>query len=167
MYYYLNYFFIFSIFDHLLESVIFKIFDWNLKSGFLYGLWTPVYGYGVILIIIISHLIFRKLKINKFFEVIIFFIIVSLLLSFIEFIGGHFLHLIFHKNFWNYSNHKYHIGRYISIEMTFVWGICSLIFLYFIKPWMDKVVNKIPKLITIILVILFVVDNIATFLLKA
>ena len=46
MYYYLNYFFIFSIIGHLIESLLVLIFDWNFKSGYLYGYWTPVYGLG-------------------------------------------------------------------------------------------------------------------------
>ena len=58
--YYLNYFFIFSILGHLIETIIFKFFDWNLESGFLYGYWTPVYGVGVVLIIIISNYLFKK-----------------------------------------------------------------------------------------------------------
>ena len=52
--YYLNYFFIFSIFGHLLETTMYKIFNWNLESGFLYGYWTPVYGLGAILILFLS-----------------------------------------------------------------------------------------------------------------
>ena len=48
--YYLNYFFIFSIFGHLFETLLFKFMNKNLKSGFLYGYWTPVYGLGVVLI---------------------------------------------------------------------------------------------------------------------
>ena len=74
--YYLNYFFIFSIFGHLLETTMYKIFNWNLESGFLYGYWTPVYGLGAILILFLSNYIFKKLKLNKFLEIIIFLIII-------------------------------------------------------------------------------------------
>ena len=70
--YYLNYFFIFSIFGHLLETTMYKMFNWNLESGFLYGYWTPVYGLGAILILFLSNYIFKKLKLNKFLEIIIF-----------------------------------------------------------------------------------------------
>lgn len=166
MYYYLNYFFIFSIIGHLIESLLVLIFDWNFKSGYLYGYWTPVYGLGVVLIILMSHLIFRKLKVNKVLEIIIFFISISLLLSFMEWVGGNVLYLIFNKDFWLYNNHKYHLGKYISLEMTLVWGVTSILFLYLIKPWMDKIIVKIPKFITIIFIFLFIIDNIFTILNK-
>lgn len=167
MYYYLNYFFIFSIFGHLLESVLFKIFDWNLESGFLYGYWTPVYGLGIVLIIAISNYLFKKLKLNKFLEVIIFTIIITLVLTLIEFIGGNLLEIIFQKEFWNYSNHKYHFGKYIALDISLIWGICSIIFLYLIKPWMDKIVKKIPKWGTYIFIILFIIDLIFTLIFKS
>lgn len=167
MYYYLNYFFIFSIFGHLLESVLFEIFDWNLESGFLYGYWTPVYGLGIVLIIAISNYLFKKLKLSKFLEIIIFTIIITLVLTFIEFIGGNLLELIFKKTFWNYSNHKYHFGKYIALDISLIWGLCSIVFLYLIKPWMDKVVKKIPKWITYIFIVLFIIDLVFTLIFKS
>lgn len=165
--YYLNYFFIFSIFGHLLESVLFEIFDWNLESGFLYGYWTPVYGLGIVLIIFISNYLFKKLKLNKFLEVIIFTVIITLVLTFIEFIGGNLLEFIFKKTFWNYSNHKYNFGKYIALDMSLIWGVCSIVFLYLVKPWMDKIVKKIPKWITYTFIVLFIIDLIFTLIFKS
>ncbi len=164
--YYLNYFFIFSIIGHLIETIIFKMFDWNLESGFLFGYWTPIYGIGAILIIIISKYVFRKLKINKFLEVIIYLILIIFILTLVEFIGGNLLELLFHKVFWNYSDHKYHLGKFIALDVSLMWGVCSIILLYFIKPWMDKIVSKIPKFITYIFVILFIIDLTLTLILK-
>ncbi len=164
--YYLNYFFIFSIFGHLLETVMYKIYDVNNQSGFLYGFWTPVYGIGVVLILIVSKKIFEKLKINKLLEIIIFSVVIMIILTIIEFVGGHILYFIFHKDFWNYSSHKYNIGKYIAIDVSFIWMFASLIFLYLIRPWMDKIINKIPKFITYIFIVLFIIDIIFTIILK-
>lgn len=164
--YYLNYFFIFSIFGHFLESIMFKLFDWDLESGFLYGYWTPVYGLGVVLIIFISKKLFSKLKLNKFLEVIIFIIVITFILTFIEYLGGNILEIIFKKEFWNYSNHKYHFGKYIALDISLIWGVCSIIFLYLIKPWMDKVVSHIPKWLTIFMLALLIVDLVCTLIFK-
>ncbi len=166
MYYYLNYFFIFSIFGHFLETIIFKIFNWDLESGFLYGYWTPVYGIGVVLILLISKNIFEKVKLNKFVEIIIFLIVITCVLTFTEYIGGNLLELLFKKEFWNYSDHKYHFGKYIALDISMIWMGCSLIFIYLIKPWMDKLIVKIPKFITIIFTILFIIDLIFTLINK-
>ncbi len=166
MYYYLNYFFVFSILGHLIETIMFKIFDWDLESGFLYGYWTPVYGIGVVLILLISKKIFEKVKLNKFVEIIIFLIVITAVLTLTEFIGGNLLELLFKREFWNYSDHKYHFGKYIALDISVVWMISSLVFLYLIRPWMDKIINKIPKIVTYIFVVLFVIDLMFTLIFK-
>lgn len=164
--YYLNYFFIFAIFGHFLETMLSMLFDWNMESGFLYGYWTPVYGLGVVLIIFFSRLIFRKLKLNKFLEIIIFLCIITVALTVIEFIGGIILEFLFNKVFWDYSNHKYHYGKYIALDISCIWGILSIVFLYLIKPWMDKIVVRIPKFITYIFCTLFIIDLVCTLIFK-
>ena len=64
--YYINYFFIFAIIGHFIETV----FVPNFTSGILYGWWTPVYGFGVILILLIGKVIDRfNLKGKKIFKI--------------------------------------------------------------------------------------------------
>ena len=53
---------------------------------------------------------------------------------------------------------KFNIGKYTSLEMAVIWGLSSIILVYLIKPLVDKFIKKIPKLITWILVILFLID---------
>ena len=167
MYYYLNYFFLFSIVGHLLETVMYKIYNSKLESGFLYGYWTPVYGLGVVLIILISKYVFRKLHLKKYYEIIIYLFIIITILTIIEFIGGNVLEFIFHKSFWDYTDHKFNLGKYIALDSSLIWGVCSIIFLYLIKPWMDKIIKKIPKIITWIFIVLFAIDLIFTFINKS
>ena len=107
MYYYLNYFFIFSILGHIFETIMYKMLNLHLESGFLYGYWTPVYGVGVILILLVSKKIFSRLKLNKFVEILIFLIVITAVLTLTEFIGGNLLELIFKREFWSYTDHKY------------------------------------------------------------
>lgn len=166
MFYYLNYFFVFSILGHLIETILFEAFNWNLESGFLYGYWTPVYGIGTVLILLISKNIFDRVKLNKFFEIIIFLIVITSVLTLTEFIGGNLLEFLFKREFWNYSDHKYHFGKYIALDISVIWMICSLILLYLIKPWMDKLINKIPRIVTYIFIVLFIIDLIFTLIFK-
>lgn len=151
--YYLNYFFIFSIIGHLLETIIFNY------SGILYAPWTPIYGIGVIIILLINKFLNTT---NKYLKIFLTFILSSIILTIIEAIGGYLIEYIFHTTFWDYTNLKLNIGKYIALEMSLVWGICSLILIYILKPLFDKIVNKIPKFITHILVILFIIDLVFT-----
>ena len=72
MYYYINYFFLFSIIGHFIETVLIK----NFTSGILYGWWTPVYGFGVVLILLIGKLIDKiPLRHKKIYKIFITYIV--------------------------------------------------------------------------------------------
>ena len=158
--YYLNYFFIFSIIGHIIESFIY----YNGNSGILLGWWTPIYGIGVVIILLINNLI-SKIKTNKIIRILILFIMSAILLSIIEAIGGYLIEWIFNYSFWDYSDYKFNIGKYTALEMGIIWGLCSII-VYFIKPFFDKIISKIPKYFTYILIILFILDLFFTIIIK-
>ncbi len=158
--YYLNYFFIFSIIGHIIESFIY----YNGNSGILLGWWTPIYGIGVVIILLINNLI-SKIKTNKIIRILILFITSAILLSIIEAIGGYLIEWIFNYSFWDYSDYKFNIGKYTALEMGIIWGLCSII-VHFIKPFFDKIISKIPKYFTYILIILFILDLFFTIIIK-
>ena len=160
--YLLNCFFIYSFFGYILESTFNLINVHQFKSGILYGPWTPIYGIGAIITIIISKKIFQKLHKNKLIETIITFIILTIILTIIEFIGGILIEKFFSITMWNYQKFKFNIGKYISLEIALIWGIISIFTIYFIKPLIDKLEKHIPKTLTIIISIIFIIDIIVT-----
>lgn len=161
MYYYLNYFFLFSIIGHFIESFFYK----SGNSGILLGWWTPIYGIGILIILIIFKML-NKINSKNYIKVILLFFICSILLSNIEALGGYLIKLIFKKELWDYSNQMFNIGKYTSLEMATVWGISSILFAYILKPLTDKIVMLIPKCLTFILTILFIIDFVSTLILK-
>ena len=70
---------------------------------------------------------------------------------------------IFRVTFWDYSDDPLSIGRYTSLKMSLVWGISSLFVIYILKPIIDKTVNHIPRVISYILITLFMIDCFLTF----
>lgn len=164
--YLLNCFFIYSILGFLLESTFNLIVIHHFKSGILYGPWTPVYGFGAILTIIISKKIFKKLKTTQLKETIITFFILAITLTITEWLGGILIEKIFHITMWNYKNFNFNIGKYISLEMTIIWGLISIFLIYFIKPIIDKIEKKIPKPLTYTITIFFIIDIIITLITK-
>ena len=116
----------------------------NPESGILYGPWTPIYGFSSVLIIIISEKLFKSLHLSRFKETIIVFFISVFLLMGIEYLGGYLIEVVFGFSFWDYSNFKFHIGKYTCFEMGLVWGILGILFIYVFKPFMDRFINKIP-----------------------
>lgn len=163
--YYINTFFINSIIGFLFETIWCTILGWNSNSGILYGPWTPVYGIGCIIIIIIYDWLNKKLE-NKFSKFVIFAIITPILLSSIEMIGGYIIEAIFNQTFWDYSDHKFNIDKYASLEMTLIWLIAAFFYIFVLRKIIDKFIYYISKQLTYILIFLFITDLFITLILK-
>ena len=129
----------------------------------LYGPFTPIYGIGVLLILVISKFIFNILNLNKVLEVIIIVLSLTIILTVLEWIGGVLIEKIFHVTFWNYSNFKFHIGKYVALEVSFIWALGSLLVIYVLQPLINKFIFSIPSYVTYILIIIFTIDLVVTF----
>ena len=162
--YYVNAFFIYSIVGFIFEVVVSLLKKVKIGSGILYGPWTPIYGIGAVLVIIIYKFLTKYLHFNKIIEVIIFLITITIILTILEYLGGVIIEKIFKVAFWDYSKFKYHIGKYIALEISLVWAIGALIIVYIINPLVDKLIPIIPSYITIILSGLMIVDYILLFI---
>lgn len=160
--YYLNSFYVYSVIGFIMESTLYKIMNIDNYSGFMMGPVTPVYGMGVLVILIIHKYIIDKINCNKLVKIIITFIICMVLLSILEFIGGFLLDKLLNIELWNYSDKKYNIGKYVCLEIAFIWGLFSVLFIYFVKLFMDKFIKKIPKRVTYCFSIIFLIDLIYT-----
>lgn len=152
--YYIKYFFLTSILGFLLEVII------NGDSGILYGPYTPVYGIGCLIILLIFEKN-KKRSINKYLKFIIIVTTSTLLLTLAELVGGLLIEKIFGLTFWDYTNKKYNIGKYICLEISSIWLIASILFLFF-KPILDKVISRIPNIIIYLISVIFILDIITT-----
>ena len=93
--YYLNCFFIYSILGHILETVTALINGNGFKSGILNGWWTPVYGIGAVTILFVSEYLFKNLHMHRFWETVIMFFVVGIVLSTLEALGGVLIEKLF------------------------------------------------------------------------
>ena len=156
--YYINSFFIYSIIGYLFETYIIKS-----ESGILYGPITPIYGIGAIIILIISKYLFANLHLSIWQETLIASLLLMIILTIIELISGILIEKIFHKVFWDYSNLPLSFGHYIALPVSLGWFLASILLIYFIKPLLDKIIINIPTFVTIILIVIFIIDNIYTY----
>lgn len=154
---YLNIFFFFSILGHAIESFLTK----DYTSGILYGYWTPIYGIGVIIILLLNSTLKNRIK-SIYQHYIILFVLSAVTLATMEYIGGYLIQKFFHQVFWNYQSHKGNIGLYTSLEMSIVWGVSSILIVLLIEPLCQKYSQKIPKWISYLLLGLFIVDCLMT-----
>lgn len=161
MYYYINNFIFFSILGFFFETGIFKLLHLHNQSGFMYGIWTPFYGTGVLLTIGIFKLI-DKTKLSKLKKNILLFIIYFFVFSLLEESGGIILEYLHGYYLWDYKVVPLHLGKYISVPTSLLWSTFALTYLYIIKDITDQLIKKIPKWLTILLSIVFMIDFILT-----
>lgn len=160
--YYINIFFIYSVVGYIIEYILYLIMGY--KGGILYGPWTPIYGVGSVFIIYIYNKYISKLKTHKILKFLCIFLTGFILLSIIEYTGGILLKICFDKTLWDYTDYEFNIGKYAALEMGLIWAISSLLLIYILKKPTDIIAKKIPKYITWILTLLFIIDTIFTFL---
>ena len=165
--YYLNTFLLYSILGFLLETVRSFLVNSKFTSGILYGPWTPIYGIGIVIVILISNYLFAHLHLSRWVETFITFVIITLILTLLEWIGGILIEKIFHTVFCDYSKEAFSIGKYISLSKSLMWGVGSILFIYVLKPLLEGVIKHIPIPVTIILTLLMLSDFILTFVNKS
>ena len=157
MKYYINIFLIYAIIGGIFESIL-KIFNPNMTNGTLIGPWIPIYGFGACIIILIMRLVFNRIKTNKYIKIIIMFLLSTITLTLLEFISGNLMELLTGKIAWDYSNMKYNFGKYICLEVSLIWGLSSIITVYLINPILNKLIKKIPSIITYLVFLIFLID---------
>ena len=155
--YYFNIFFIYSFIGYIFEKFIL-----HSRSGILHGPITPIYGVGVIIMIIVSRFFFEKLKLPRFFEAIISAFIIMLILTLLEYLTGTMIEKISGIVFWDYSKIPLNFGKYIAIPISACWFACSFLVIYFVKDLIDNFTTKIPPFITLLLIGTLIIDIIYT-----
>lgn len=159
--YYVNIFFIFSFIGFLFENVLNIFTNDTFNSGILYGPWTFIYGIGVLLMVIVYKFL-QQYHLKKWKEVVLFYIIITIVMTLVEFAGGMLIETIFHRTYWDYTNMRFNYGKYICLEVSLAWGLLSTLITYFVLPFINKLEKKIPWFVSVGLIILFVVDIIFT-----
>ncbi len=165
MYYYLNNFLLYSILGFFLETIVGLFTDMS-GSGILYGPWTPVYGFGIVIVIVLTKVIFDKRSWPRFVKIILLFLAVVVLLSLLEWLGGTLIELLFHQVFWDYRQFPMHLGKYVCVPMSLLWGALSLAFVYLFQKYTDRLCQKIPKWLTLAVSVIFLADLFVTIAVK-
>lgn len=155
------YFLIFSILGLIIETVYCFLTSGVLESrkGFIWGPFCPVYGFcGAILIFALDKMNTKGL-IKLFIAGFIFG-------SFAEYILSYGLEAIYGNRFWNYEYLQYNLNGRISLIFSIYWGVLSIILVKFIKPLIDKIVNKIKphtrNIVELGIFIFLIIDGLVT-----
>ena len=157
---YFLYFIIYSFIGWLMEVVL-KSKDEHkfVNRGFLIGPICPIYGFGVLLIILLVG--------NSKSDLLAVFLKSILVCSVLEYFTSYFMEKLFHARWWDCSKNKYNINGRICLETMLPFVILSTIVIYVVHPLVIKFVslfsNTLLIILTILFGILFIVDNIVSF----
>lgn len=157
----LKLFIYYSIMGFLFENIATVFTREDFNSGVLKGPFTPLYFSGMILIMLLN-LGTDKIK-NKKTRVLVYFISITLILTILEFLCGHLIECTEHKVFWDYSKFKGHIGKYIAVEVSLVWGILATIYNYKYLRKVNRFIAKMDNKLTLALLSIYLLDVFLTY----
>ena len=129
-----------------------------VNRGFLNGPVCPIYGFGVLSVVLVLEPVKDNLLL-LFFGSMVF-------TSLLEFIAGFAMERIFHDKWWDYSNNPFNIKGYICLEFSIIWGIACVLVVDIIHPIIMKLVNALPHTLGLWLIgalyVLLVTDAVLT-----
>ena len=108
-----------------------------VNRGMLHGAYCPIYGFGLIIVIICL----TPIKDSW----VVLFVASAVLTTLLEFITGFVLDKIFHRRWWDYSNKKFNIKGYICPQFSVIWGAACVLILKVIQPAVIFAVEAIWK----------------------
>ena len=157
---YFIYFIIYSFLGWLME-VICKFIELKhfVNRGFLIGPICPIYGYGVLAIIILIG--------NNTEDIIGVFLKAIVICSILEYFTSYFMEKLFKARWWDYSKKKYNINGRICLETMIPFGLLGCTVIYIIHPQIVKFIGIFNAnsiiILGIFLFILYLIDNIISF----
>ena len=129
-----------------------------VKRGFLNGPVCPIYGFGVLVVILVLTPLKHRILILLAGSII--------LTTVIELITGFILEKLFHNQWWDYSDQRFNFHGYICLRFSILWGIACTLIMYVIHPTIHKVIQIVPKtpgmVVLVIFCIVFGMDMIIT-----
>lgn len=131
------YFILYSFLGWLMETCYCSILEHRLvPRGFLYGPICPIYGGGVVLMI----LFFTPLKGN----LVLFYGTAVVIMTSWEYFVGWALETATHVKYWDYSQYRFHLKGRVCLWVALVWGILSYLVIFFIHPPIQSRVADLP-----------------------
>ena len=115
-----------------------------LNPGFLFGPCLPLYGFGTVLLFILSeldHTLFGSFS-GTFWYYPVMFVVMALAMTLLEYIVGLVSFKGFHLRLWDYSKLWGNIQGIICPLFTFFWGVLSLGYYFLLYPRLRKLVER-------------------------
>jgi uncharacterized membrane protein len=142
---YILLFVIYSLIGVVVEIVFGLVVDQRINGvayGFLLLPIMPIYGFGAALVLFLRRYLRNPLTL---------FVGSVLVTTLLEFISHWLFQVLFGIQFWDYSNKVFNLEGRVSLDSSIAFGVAALLLVYVIHPWVQRLLVRIPKRLTVIL----------------
>ena len=127
-----------GIFGFIYETIFYRIdLGYFVKRGTTFGPWVPIYAFGGLFIVLFSY----RFKDKPLFVFLINMLVTGLL----EYLKGFILLKYFNIRLWDYNNeilNFLNINGFVCLRSVLFFGLSSLLLIYVIVPFIDKIYNR-------------------------
>lgn len=125
-----------------------------VNRGFLFGPFCPIYGCGVLSLVLFLD--------NYRNNLLLLFILACILTTVLEYYTGYLLEKIFKTKWWDYSQDPFNLHGRVCLHYSLLWGVGEIFILKILHPMVVNSINNIPQvagdLLLSIFVIYFLID---------
>lgn len=147
-----------SIVGSFYEEIVFFVQykEWTVRHDLLYGPFSTLYGFGLVLFLLF---LWRRNKKRGIIKTVLY---ASIIGGVFEYFASFFLEIILGVKFWDYSGLFLNIHGRTTIPFMLVWGVMGTFLVKVVYPFVSKWIERIPKKIGNVLyvvVLLFFIVN--------
>lgn len=128
-----------------------------VNRGFLNGPVCPIYGFGMLLVLVVLGPVRDNL--------LLLFFGGMLLTSFLEFLTGFILEKLFHQKWWDYSNTPFNLCGYICLKFSILWGAAVVLVVNAVERPIEFLLKNIPEKLGVVLLAVLLTAFLADFIL--
>jgi uncharacterized membrane protein len=125
-----------------------------VNRGFLRGPLIPIYGSGV-MVVVLATAPFQGNIPAEFFSGMIF-------ASILEYCTGAAMEAIFKVRYWDYSTRKFNLNGHICLAASLLWGVFAVLVSEFLHPavvgWFGKIPESALRIATNLVTVGFIID---------
>lgn len=139
----------FTLYELLWFVLIYGFFGWCcevvfaavttgkfVNRGFLNGPICPIYGFGMLIVLLCLHPVAENL--------LLLFVGAVILTSALEFVTGFLLEQVFHEKWWDYTDTPFNIKGYVCLKFSLLWGLAGTFIVRLVHPPIQKLVDWVP-----------------------
>ena len=120
-------FFLYSVMGWIYESILCSATSRSLVNrGFLNGPYCPIYGFGAVLVVLLLQGV-TDTPVALFFSSIV-------VTGVLEYFTSWLLEKLFHASWWDYHNFPFHINGRVCLYGALVFGVLSMVLMYWLHP---------------------------------